>query len=283
MIIWLASYPKSGNTWIRSFLISMLFSNDGTSNLEDLNMIGQYPVRSQFRDLVQNFSDINQIKQKWIESQKNINFENKVKFYKTHHSMVALDNFNFTDNENTLGVIYIVRDPRNIVSSVKKHYSFNSIQDAKKFMFHEEAWTGFTKEGEKVSERTFPTLISSWGFHYQSWKQIKKNYLLIKYENLIKDPYTEFRKIIIYLEEILKVKFEEKKFKKAVETNNFENLRAQERGGKFKEHMIDKNNQKIDFFNKGPKSNWKEQLDKKIALEFENKFYKELVELGYLK
>ena len=52
MIIWLASYPKSGNTWVRSFLTSILYSNEGNINLNDLNKLGgQYPLRNQFKNL----------------------------------------------------------------------------------------------------------------------------------------------------------------------------------------------------------------------------------------
>ena len=43
MIIWLASYPKSGNTWLRSFLVSYYFSSDGNFRFEDLSRIPDYP------------------------------------------------------------------------------------------------------------------------------------------------------------------------------------------------------------------------------------------------
>ena len=43
MIIWLTSYPKSGNTWVRSFLVSLLYNKKNETNLEGLNNIPQYP------------------------------------------------------------------------------------------------------------------------------------------------------------------------------------------------------------------------------------------------
>ena len=52
MIIWLASYPKSGNTWVRSFLNSLLFTNDGDADLKTIKNIYQFPVRSQFGNLI---------------------------------------------------------------------------------------------------------------------------------------------------------------------------------------------------------------------------------------
>ena len=49
MIIWLASYPKSGNTWVRSFLNSLLFNKDNSADLNELSKIDQYPKRSHFK------------------------------------------------------------------------------------------------------------------------------------------------------------------------------------------------------------------------------------------
>ena len=62
MIIWLASYPKSGNTWVRGFIISLLYTADGTSNLEDFKKINQYPLKSHFENLTSDFNDITKFK-----------------------------------------------------------------------------------------------------------------------------------------------------------------------------------------------------------------------------
>ena len=53
MIVWLASYPKSGNTWVRSFLANILYSNKGKMDFNDLTKLGsQYPIKSQFKNLL---------------------------------------------------------------------------------------------------------------------------------------------------------------------------------------------------------------------------------------
>ena len=75
MIIWLASYPKSGNTWVRHFLASLIYSNQGKTGLEKLGFIMQYPKRDQFEKLVTDLNDFNQIKNNWINSQDLINSE----------------------------------------------------------------------------------------------------------------------------------------------------------------------------------------------------------------
>ena len=51
MFIWLASYPKSGNTLVRSLLSSYFFSKDGIFNLRLIKNIKQFPTIKLFEDL----------------------------------------------------------------------------------------------------------------------------------------------------------------------------------------------------------------------------------------
>ena len=138
MIIWIASYPKSGNTWVRSFLTTLLYSEYGENNFSHLNKIQQFPIRSQFKGLVIDFQNVNQISENWISSQQRINLDEKIKFLKTHHVNCKIGNNPFTDNNNTLGVIHIVRDPRNIITSIKNHFSISTYNLAKEFTFEKQ-------------------------------------------------------------------------------------------------------------------------------------------------
>ena len=98
MIIWIASYPKSGNTWIRSIISLLLFSKDGImQNFDLLNSIEQYPLRKHFLDLVKNYNDPIEIQKKWIPSQKIINQDKKIRFFKTHHIFCKYGNSAFTE------------------------------------------------------------------------------------------------------------------------------------------------------------------------------------------
>ena len=55
MIIWIASYPKSGNTWVRAFLTSLLFKKEEKTSFEDLIKINIYPRRSHFKNFINEF------------------------------------------------------------------------------------------------------------------------------------------------------------------------------------------------------------------------------------
>tara|TARA_B100001741_G_C16489038_1_gene568756 strand:- start:50 stop:910 length:861 start_codon:yes stop_codon:yes gene_type:complete len=286
MIIWIASYPKSGNTWIRSFLYSLIFSKDGNVDLDGISKIGQYPLRSHFKGLVDEIDNIKKLAECWVSSQSKMNLDNKIKFLKTHHVMCNYENHSFTDYENTFGTIYIVRDPRNVITSLKNHFTKENYDEAKKFIMDKNKIIGRNldeKNKLNFEDSEIFTFISSWQNHYNSWKSLKKNLLIIKYENLISDNIKEFDKIRKYLQEKLNLKFDDSKFIRAVESNSFENLKQHEENHGFKESIKDKNTGlKKKFFNLGPKNNWRNLLDNQIRIELEKNFKKEMEELGYL-
>jgi hypothetical protein len=279
MIIWLASYPKSGNTWVRYFLASLIYSNQGKSGLDKLGYIMQYPKRDQFEKLVSNFDDFNQIKQNWINSQIKINSDNKVKIFKTHHILCSLGDDNFTDERNTLGAIYIVRDPRNVISSILYHFNLSSTEEALNFIMEEKKFIGNMKN--KINYPLY-TLIGSWKSNYNSWKNIGKNFLLVKYEDLILSPNTEFRNIANYISNIIGIKFSEEQIKNSIEESSFKNLRNIEDKNGFIESIEDPENKKKKFFNLGPNNNWKKNLEKKFIDRIEKSFNDEMKELGYI-
>tara|TARA_B100001989_G_C24529135_1_gene460518 strand:- start:756 stop:1610 length:855 start_codon:yes stop_codon:yes gene_type:complete len=284
MIIWLTSYPKSGNTWVRSFLVSLLYNKKNETNLEGLNNIPQYPLRSHFNNLLDNIDDINEVSSKWIISQKRINSDKKNKFFKTHHALCKIGKFSFTNYETSLGAIHIVRDPRNIINSILYHYSKKSLLEAKEFMLDETRALGkkFDPNSPSVNQDMF-TVLTSWKTHYLSWKNFKKNYLLIKYENLVSEPDKEFRKITKYLNDVMHIKIEEDKIDHAIKSNSFENLKKIENRDGFKEAIKDKGSGEVKrFFNLGPNNKWEKILDSEIKDEIEKKFNVEMKELGYL-
>ena len=281
MIVWLASYPKSGNTWIRSFIYSLLFSSDGNPKLDKLNQINQFPSVYYLKNFVKNFKSINEIKNNWITGQEAINLSNKITFLKTHHALCTIGKDTFTNIHNTAGVIHIVRDPRNVITSIKYHYSKKDYLEAKEFLFDKGRTIGLLPDNIKNNDVV--TFIGSWKDNYNSWKKFKKNYLILKYENLLNNPKDEFKKLTFFLKNNLKLNFNEEKIDEIIKLNSFENLKRQEEIHGFEESVKDKSTGKNKkFFNLGPKNDWKNLLDDKIRKEIENKFDQEMIELGYL-
>ena len=282
MILWLSSYPKSGNTWVRIFLSTLIYSRNNIVNFEDLSRLRTFPKMRDFNGLCENVQDRDELIKKWITAQEALNLNTDIKIFKTHNVMCNVKGHNFSNLENSLGVIYVVRDPRNVLSSIMNHFSISDQNEAKNFIQNDYNWIGLTKNGaKKVTE--IPIYIGSWGFHYNSWKVLPKNYLLIKYENLLSDPEKEFFKIYEFIKKFIKIDKEKKIVKKIIDQTSFVNLQEQENKNLFTENVFDlKSKKKIKFFNLGPRNNWKHMIDEKISQEIQNTFKKEMSELGYL-
>lgn len=280
MIIWLASYPKSGNTWVRSMIAALIHSNDGVFNFELLKNIQQFPEKKFFKDIINDFSNFNEIKQNWIEAQERINLNNKINLFKTHQGKYTVGEHNFTNNDNTLGVIYVVRDPRNLIKSISNHFTLD-LEKSYHFLTSSE----IIGNGKSWSERQdgMYNLLGRWNDHYRSWTRVKDNLLLVKYENLILDPKNELLKIIKFLKQFINFETNENKNNKILETTSFENLKSMENKGLFKENVLNKETKsKVDFFHLGPENNWQNLLDKKMAEDIEKKFKNEMKELEYI-
>ena len=69
MIIWLASYPKSGNTWVRSFISALMYNEDGVNDFSNLQKIKQFPSRSHFQKFVNDIDNVEEIYKNWINVQ----------------------------------------------------------------------------------------------------------------------------------------------------------------------------------------------------------------------
>ena len=277
MIIWIASYPKSGNTYIRSFLSAYYYSNDGNFNFDLLENIKQFPNTEFFDDP---FYDVDQASDNWLTAQKKIKEKNKALFLKTHSCLGQYKGKPFTTPDLSLGGIYVVRDPRNVVTSLMNHYSMN-IDDACKFL------TDVNRNIREANSEDYRTwvLLSSWSQHYNSWCK-SKNFrkLIIKYEDFEENKYETFRDIIVFTNTLLNrtERVDKKKLDKAIKTTNFNVLKNKEKKGGFKEAAFDKNKKKKIFFNLGFNNKWKKLLREDIRIKIESEFNKEMKELGYL-
>ena len=286
MIIWLASYPKSGNTWIRFFILSLLTGKKTDLNLNHLRAIANYPDKSHFNGLISDYLNLDEVAKNWINSQSKINIDKNLRFFKTHNMLGKFKNYPFTDKNNTIATIHIVRDPRNVITSLKNHYNLSNYNDAKRFLFFKNQILSLSnQEKEKYlnkEKHPLPQFIGSWQTHYLSWKNMKMNYLLVKYEDLLNKPIQEFTKISNFIGKIVKNKFTDENINDAINLSSFENLKRMEDKHGFTESPVNKDGEKNKFFFLGPKNNWKKILDQRTVNEINIEFSEEMKELGYL-
>ena len=129
--------------------------------------------------------------------------------------------------------------------------------------------------------------LGSWSSNFNSWKSFESvgKYLLIKYEELISNREETLLKILKYIHKLKKINFvpDNKKLKNVLESTTFEKMKSEEEKEGFSESRTNlKTNEKIPFFNLGPKNKWQNILKPKIIKKIENSFSVEMKELGYL-
>tara|TARA_B110000196_G_scaffold112250_1_gene97552 strand:+ start:295 stop:1140 length:846 start_codon:yes stop_codon:yes gene_type:complete len=281
MIIWIASYPKSGNTWLRSLLSSYFFSKNGVFNFNQLDNIKQFSCKNL------NSSEINSsnyqtiVSKNWIPTQEIINKDKKIHFLKTHNAICSINGNSFTNQNNTVAAIYIIRDPRNVITSISNHYNL-SLQDSLEFIKNKKKIIFPNKK--KINNHDDFNFISNWSDHYSSWKNINFAPIkIIKYEDLTRDTNKTFISILEFLSKFIKFNFDKSKIKNSIDSTTFDKLAEMEREVGFAESSDSTlNSKKIRFFHLGNKNTWSNLLDKNVSHDIDDFFKKEMKTLGYL-
>ena len=281
MIFWIASYPKSGNTWLRALISSYYFSKDGVFKKDIIKNIDQFPEKIHFSNFNYDHKNIIGTTQFWIKAQEKINSDRKVKFFKTHNIFGKINKQPFTNKSNSIACIYIVRDPRNVITSLKNHYEL-SYNEAYDFMTNEKK---YIYDQHKLNDYSDFQFIGSWKTNFQSWKYQKEIPIkFIKYENLLSETFTTALDIVEFINKILKNKksVDKKKLENSVNSTSFDKLKEEETIEGFSEAIISKQkDKKIPFFYLGPKNDWKKILDKKMQNQLNKVFKENLKELLY--
>ena len=281
MIIWLASYPKSGNTLLRSLLSAYFFSKDGKFDFSLLGNIKQFPENAVFKNLGIDVNNEHEIVKNYIKVQEEINKRDgsTIRFLKTHSAMHNINGHPFTNLKNTLGVIYIVRDPRKILNSYANHSNI-SLTEAQNRILEVS-----TLGGKKEKKNNTIIHSGSWSSNYNSWKVFKKvnKYLLVKYEDIIEDPEKIFITIIKFIKKLTNSNYtiNNIKLKNTLETTTFEYLQNLEKTYSFPESSsVTKGENK--FFKYGSENDGIKNVPDELRKKIEKYLKSELEELGYI-
>ena len=181
-----------GKTNSTLLISGYFYSKDGSFNFDLLEYIDQYPSASYFKKYDDKFLEPESTSKYWLQEQIKINKDNELRFFKTHNALCKINNNSFTNEKNTLGAIYIVRDPRNVLSSLAHHYQIDK-QEAFQFM-KDEKKSIIEKEQDRFLG--FNALLS-WSLHQKSWSEcIRFPVLTIRYEDLETKTFETFK--IVY-------------------------------------------------------------------------------------
>ena len=282
-IFWLASYPKSGNTLLRSILVGLFFTNDGVFSLDKSKLITQFDTTNLIKKNqhiftkkdYNNLSNIN-LFYKYInklQTKESLGFKEDFIFLKTHSGLFKINENPFTVVNNTRGIIYILRDPRDVSISWGKHNGV-TIDRSIEFMNNDYSnyiWPSLEKDKNVFTDKTNPrTLMSSWEKNVLSWTSLKWNIpiLILKYEDLVYDKLNSVNKIVDFFKKNYSFKFDnlEIKLNNIIKSTEFKILKKYEEKNGFSEAT--EHNR---FFSVGKKNQWKEVLNENQIKKIEEK------------
>lgn len=272
-ILWLASYPKSGNTWMRVFLANLILDEPEPLELKRINEVcSSEPNEVWFKPFAK--GEVSALGERRIaalrvKAQDRAAQLNKNIILMKTHSLYGRDHgYPTISVKASVGVIYIVRDPRDVVISAADHYGL-TIDQAIEMMNDKKA------RGRGMAGSTVHELMGSWSDHVRSWTGWKHTPLLVlRYEDMLADPYGQLggvaRKVGITRDEA--------RIRRAVEFSSFEKLQAQEAETGFVEKSV--NSQR--FFRSGRAGTWRETLTADQAAAIERDHAEQMRRFGYL-
>ena len=280
-IFWLASYPKSGNTLLRAIISSLFFTENGIFNFKLLESISQFESTYNIYKIKKNIGDdlykLNNISIFYkyllkIQEKNNLNFKEDFKFYKSHSGNFSIENNPFTSDKNIRGVIYVIRDPRDVCVSWANH-SGSSYDQSINFMTNELQSLLWIKGKNNIFEdHNMPlSFLSSWDKHVTSWTANNWTFplLIIKFEDLIDNKEESIRIIANFFIEKFGFQFQnlDEKIVNILKTTKFEKLKEKELKDGFDEAQEDRK-----FFKSGRKEQWINKLNKSQILKINEKF-----------
>ena len=252
-IIWLASYPKSGNTWMRAFLTS--FQSDGQP--VHINKMGGGPIasgREVFDEAVG--VEASELTQEEIDRYRPEVYKQRAA--KSHETLFIKihDAYTYTSTgqplvptEVTLGAIYIMRNPLDVAISLANHSDI-SINKAIGRMGDENfAFSDHVRRlGSQLRQKLLP-----WSDHVLSWvdaAEIKVH--VMRYEDMKRKPLETFASAVHFAG----LRDDPELVRKAIEFSSFQRLQQQEQENGFKERP----SRVETFFRKGEADSWKDVL-----------------------
>lgn len=272
-ILWLASYPKSGNTWMRAFLANLIL--DSTEPLP-LQRIAEFCPSEASENWFRPFAkgevadmsakDVAALRAKAQERAVDLN-KNVIPM-KTHSYLGEDCGHPIFSMKATYGAIYIIRDPRDVVLSAADHFgkSFDGMIE----MLNDPLATCAAMPGSIVHE-----LQSSWSNHVESWtKWNHPGIFVVRYEDLLADPVDQFGRVA----RRFGVASDPARIRKAVEFSSFKQLQKLEA----EQGFVERSTHSERFFRSGRPGGWREQLTAEQVQRIESDHAVQMKRFGYL-
>jgi hypothetical protein len=272
-ILWLASYPKSGNTWMRVFLANLILDEPEPLPLKRINEVcSSEPNEVWFKPLAK--GPVSELTDKRIAQlraraqERAVSLNKNIMPMKTHSLFGKDHGYPTISVKATVGVIYIVRDPRDVAISAADHYGL-AIDQAIEMMADK------TARGRGTPGTTVQELMGGWSDHVRSWTRWKHTQLIVlRYEDVLADSLGQLGSVA----RKLGITHDEARIRRAVEFSSFKTLQTQEAESGF----IEKSLHSQRFFRSGRAGGWREVLTPAQAAAIESAHGEQMCRFGYL-
>ena len=271
-IAWLASYPKSGNTWTRIFLANFIFNPDKPMPINQVHRLGMGDSISKSYKMVCkgafNPADHmltlklrNRVLRGIVNNRADFNF------IKSHNLKSKAFGHVLIPSEFSRCAIYIIRDPRDMIISYAKHYG-QTIDRA----IHSISNKDNTTSGNEDSVKQY---LGNWSDHVKSWTTAQDVPLLVqRYEDMITDPMKTFTGLL----DFLGFPYQEAQVEKAISFSSIGEMKKQESETAF----VERSSNSETFFGRGTSGHWREVLTEEQAKQIEDLHGDMMRKFGYL-
>jgi hypothetical protein len=275
-IVWLASYPKSGNTWTRNFLHNLLnILENGADAPQDINAMNELTfweisAARYKKHLDKPVAECTQAEIAAVRPKVQEDIADSIDglaLVKTHHALVMDRGVPVINFAATAGAVYIVRSPLDVAISFANHMGAD-VDEAIEQMAMPNMETA-------IGETSVHEIYSSWSKHVESWTRAPHQAIYVmRYENMLADPFGIFGGLARHL--LLRPTDEQLKL--AIERSSFDVLKKQEAESGFKE----KPEKAERFFREGKSGQWREGLTRRQVRRIVTDHHVQMARFGYL-
>lgn len=266
-ITWIASYPRSGNTWMRALLTA--YVNNGKININGIMQSNDKTLLYYdgiIKKPVQDWSMLEQGLIKPVAMLRMLEESDNNQMLKTHDCNIDISSVAQIPTDLTRAAVYIVRDPRDVTLSFKNHYRCKNNAEAVEMLTQDNFITQFPDNGLYIPQLSWKINVASWT------RKLPYPVHIVKYEDMLKNSYDTFSKVVRFL----KLEYNEELLRESIDSCNFNKLRKQEKKYGFRESVGPT------FFHKGQVERWKTELEPELQTKIVTACEAEMKSLGYI-
>ncbi|MEM6974070.1 MAG: sulfotransferase domain-containing protein [Pseudomonadota bacterium] len=270
-IVWLASYPKSGNTWMRLFLANYLLKRETPLPINEINKLGfgdsvprHYASAAGRAVDPTNHQACLTLRPKVLQAIANSGA--KVNFVKTHNARSRAFGTELVPTALTRGAIYIIRHPMDVALSYARHYAVTP----------EQALTAMDRADHVIAgdRAAVPQYLGIWAEHAKGWSMGRDfPTVTIRYEDMLSTPQDAFARALTHVGLTVDVE----RLERAIRFSAFDELKQQEEVTGFIEQSANGGA----FFHSGGAGGWRGRIDPGAVAAFGKAHAKTLDHHGY--